>query len=413
MNKAIITILGLVGNNKPDEKATYNLSKKLESQFTLKSSNYVNMLPLLVDTFSNEYSIIGITTSIAKKVQIEVLKKNGIFSDTIKYTEIDETQYPEVFKSMNETIEKYEEVIIDFTHGFRHLPILMMLSLFLQNIKNTGKIKHILFGKEILSGKEYEIIDLVDYLDIINTIYLLTSFKENYTILKTIQIRDSKMKDFLNQLREFSKNILANSINVLYIQNKNNKPLIDRILESIEDCLKRKEFETLTNQFNDLKLEMIRFKSFGQKKEYEKLFFIGQELFDKGYLLNSLTILNEAIGLYIVEQFRTKGNQKLKKLIEFEINDMNKEDNYKLINGATNIFWSNDMPFKGLFQNKRDEFDDAKRIADGLPNLRKLLGESNKLRNTFAHADTSGKIKYPNVEDSLRKLFVDFEAVCL
>lgn len=89
---------------------------------------------------------------------------------------------------MNETINQYDEVIVDVSHGFRHLPILMVVDLIIQNFQDTSKIKQILFAKEIDKHEKdkkgvYEIIDLKEYLTLQISLLFLQLLK------KTIQLQ--------------------------------------------------------------------------------------------------------------------------------------------------------------------------------------------------------------------------------
>ena len=114
----------------------------------------------------------------------------------------DEKDYDIVFKQINELLNDYDEVIIDVSHGFRHLPILMTINLIVQNIVNSKKITSILFAKEIVKFKEYEMIDLVGYLDLSNIAFTLARFSENYTVSRNIHFRDKTYQELVDSLNQ-------------------------------------------------------------------------------------------------------------------------------------------------------------------------------------------------------------------
>ena len=143
MKKAIITILGMIGlPREGQEKAEYYLSDSLKVDFSLKKDRYTNMLPVLVDNFRDSYGAIeSIYTVDAKKTQSEVLvyenldfklEDSGFYISNIEGES--EAQYSFFLEKYNEVIEKYDRVIIDVSHGFRHLPILATVNLSLIHI---------------------------------------------------------------------------------------------------------------------------------------------------------------------------------------------------------------------------------------------------------------------------------------
>jgi len=66
------------------------------------------------------------------------IEQNGLFIS--ENLEDIESNYSYFLNKYNELIEQYDKVIIDVSHGFRHFPILAVVNLILQNIKNPEKI---------------------------------------------------------------------------------------------------------------------------------------------------------------------------------------------------------------------------------------------------------------------------------
>ena len=125
-NKAIITILGKAGELDNHTKAKYYFEGKKEVQ-----KEYFNTFPLLIENFSKRYEIVPIYTKDAQNANIKVLKKENLEFNSFNsnYLIHDDKDFKNIFKIINETIASYEEVIVDVSHGFRHLPILMIVDL--------------------------------------------------------------------------------------------------------------------------------------------------------------------------------------------------------------------------------------------------------------------------------------------
>lgn len=252
----VLTVLGLVGSTKKkcviengkvietfvpksdDDKALYHFGPRLKHFYALPDGKrYINTLPLLCNIFSPE-RIVPVYTDKSKRIQEEVLKveeiedlhfsKEGVIED--------ERDFTTLFATLNRLLAEYNRVIVDITHGFRHLPVLMTIAMIMENIQNINKIEHIFFAKEIVPGQEYEIIDLKEYLDIANVSIVLSGFNRNYTLAHHIRCLDSDYQRLIDLLSEFSEHILANSI-VTLIDSDN--ALVDRILQTIETIEER------------------------------------------------------------------------------------------------------------------------------------------------------------------------------
>lgn len=83
----------------------------------------LNMLPLLMDVFQND-TIIPIATEKSLKIQkkvIEYLKKDENIFESVLI--VDEKRYDQIFKTIATILndKRYDKIIIDLTHGFRHI----------------------------------------------------------------------------------------------------------------------------------------------------------------------------------------------------------------------------------------------------------------------------------------------------
>ena len=135
----IITVLGLVAHTKgkdtPKEekdKAIYRFGPRLQNFASKlpKDKRYINTLPLLCELFGSK-NIIPVYTDDSKKTQMGVLEYEGI--EGVEFAPVgyiaDEKDFTAVFQTINNLLDENEEIIIDITHGFRHLPILMRTAL--------------------------------------------------------------------------------------------------------------------------------------------------------------------------------------------------------------------------------------------------------------------------------------------
>ena len=391
-NKAIITILGKAGELDNHTKAKYYFEWKKEVQ-----KEYFNTFPLLIENFSKRYEIVPIYTKDAQNANIKVLKKENLEFNSFNsnYLIHDDKDFKNIFKIINETIASYEEVIVDVSHGFRHLPILMIVDLIIQNFQDTQKIKKILFAKEIQVFKEYEIIDLKEYLELANISFVLTTFEKNYTVAS--HIKSVKYSKLLKELNDFSNDLMALNIGNLL---KTSKELIEE-LDKIDDISIKTQAETL-------KLVIQQLTDFKNKKRYLVYYQLSKNLFEKEYMLLSLALLYESIRMYIKSYIKNKYID-LVEDIELQLN----YDLYKIGSFFKNLSWRNYSQFQN--QNKTNlniiESDYIK-LANSYPkHLNQLYSDIDKKRNNLAHANSNGK--FEDIKKSIKELIINYEKLAI
>ena len=391
-NKAIITILGKAGELDNHTKAKYYFEWKKEVQ-----KEYFNTFPLLIENFSKRYEIVPIYTKDAQNANIKVLKKENLEFNSFNSNCLirDDKDFKNIFKIINETIASYEEVIVDVSHGFRHLPILMIVDLIIQNFQDTQKIKKILFAKEIQVFKEYEIIDLKEYLELANISFVLTTFEKNYTVAS--HIKSVKYSKLLKELNDFSNDLMALNIGNLL---KTSKELIEE-LDKIDDISIKTQAETL-------KLVIQQLTDFKNKKRYLVYYQLSKNLFEKEYMLLSLALLYESIRMYIKSYIKNKYID-LVEDIELQLN----YDLYKMGSFFKNLSWRNYSQFQN--QNKTNlniiESDYIK-LANSYPkHLNQLYSDIDKKRNNLAHANSNGK--FEDIKKSIKELIINYEKLAI
>lgn len=426
---AVITILGLAGGkvekNTDGELFVTNFQTKQWYYFDNKPvQEYTNTLPLLIDTYSSGYDIVPIYTKEAKLVQMQLMKENEskdvdeLFLE--QYLIEDENNYNNVLKLIDTAFnnEKYDKLIIDLTHGFRHLPILATVNLIMLNIQNIDKIEHIWFAKEEIkadnkSKGKYKIIDLIEYLDLANLSFILSNFKDNYTISKHISIKNSDYKELLDAMNRFSNDVMSLSIeNLLDNSSKKLSRSIDALLT--QDIILKHELIELQSHLNTV---------FTKKEHrYQTYFILAKDLsnFDdesnkeRGYLVHTLALIFEGIGFYIKSRFSLY-DDKIKDFIdkkEREISENKDFDYYKLIDACRSYLLfdkeRNTNTFFGNYQNdiysKIDEIEDIKEFKN-------YVKRAKKLRNNLLHANSGSTLN--NTRMDIKKLLNDYQSLCI
>ncbi len=349
----VITILGLVGSTKSEyvikdgkienlvveknenDKARYHFGPRLEKHFSLSKKSYTNTLPILCELFGEE-KIIPLGTVKSRKIQEDVLRFEGFdetFMDRAPGLIEDEKNFTEIFATINDILSEGERIIVDITHGFRHLPILTTIALILENIKNIEKIEHIFFAKEIEPHREYEIIDLKEYLDVANVSFVLSSFNNNYTVAHHIRCINPVYNKLIENLSKFSEHILANSILELY---RNENSVAERILESLRN-IEKEDILGLQNYLAPIRLHLTTFLLLRNQPEYRQFYEVAKKLTVKGYFLNAITLLDEAIGHYCVSRFKEFSPEIEKEIRDFLSFDTSKAPLYELTNQSKNL----------------------------------------------------------------------------
>ncbi|MBE3606708.1 TM1812 family CRISPR-associated protein [Campylobacter sp. RM13119] len=297
----VITILGLV-----DKSAEYKYGEMLSKSYSLKTSSYENMLPLLMDNFGKQ-NVVPIYTKLAKDKQVKVLedrfgsKCEDMFDDR-NFIE-NENNFYEILSIINNATSGDDEYIVDLTHGFRHMPILATISLIAQSVGNTEKIRHIFFAKEVEQYKVYEIIDLKEFLELANMSYMLEIFIKNYTISSAIyDFKNENFKDLRDSLWIFSNHLMSNSLKAFGLN-------LVKILESIESIRNNEEISIFKNSLEKIEKHIKELREIGKKEEHIKFYEMAKILNQNGYLLNAITLLFEATGHYCVERFRGFGKE--------------------------------------------------------------------------------------------------------
>jgi CRISPR-associated dxthg motif protein len=403
----VITILGLVSKNKEVGIPIYRYDDKLKGSFSLKRERYINMFSLLIDNFGAQ-NIVPIFTQLAKKIQIGVLKEefqneyNEIFNDR---NFIDgEKDFYKILRIINDATSDDDKYIIDLTHGFRHIPVLATISLISKSLSNTEKIKHIFFAKEIELKKEYEIIDLKEYLELANMSYVLETFNHNYTVSLVSKFKNKNFCNLISRLSTISNHILSNSLKAL---NKD----VDKILSDIDFILKNEQIETFKGSLEDIQRHIRELQDIGKEKDSIKFYRMSKILNSKGYLLNAITLLFEAIGYYCAESFERFGDD-----IKAHINNFKnsrKFNAYDLTHESRTIVKKMGLR-NGAYLTSIAVHDNIQKKLESIKTLgafRDFIKDAEKLRNNLAHGNANERIE--DSKQELSRLLDKYNSFCI
>jgi CRISPR-associated DxTHG motif protein len=333
MKRAVITILGTAGakfNKDVKKYIPVEMEERAKYKFLDGSKLlYHNTFPLLIEKYQENYKILALYTKEAKQSQEDILKLYGLkYNFDEKYFIENPNDDKTFFDIINSAIKSYDEVIFDVSHGFRHLPLLALIGLIVENIENPKKIRYILFAQEEIPFKKYNFIDLKNYLNIANIALVLRNFLSTYKVLDL----DLDMPLY-KSLRRFSINLTSNQYkNVL---NKDLDYLKQEIIKA------KKEFFFIEGLLEDVENILSEIEAIKYQQLYEQFLFFAKFFLNKKYLLQSSAYLIEGLTFYISTALEDIGyctfdvkrydnQQKIVSLLKFNLskNDFNFPNEY-------------------------------------------------------------------------------------
>ena len=410
---AVITILGIQGqkdNIKTEGCARYYFADESAD----KSQEFFNTLPLLADKFGAE-NIMPIYTAEAREFNEAVMTHYSDFHINFNdsYKIVDEKNFEALFEIFERVIDDLVKsgvgrIVFDVTHGFRHLPLLALVDLLIQNFSNVSQIDQILFAKEIEKFNLYEIIDLRQYLDIANIAFVIAAFSQNYTLAQ--HIKTKKFESLVNALNAFSHNIL--SLNIAKLKSSHNELIKE--LDRIDDI-------ALISRARDLKDRLNKICDWNDSA-YVFRYKLAKDMFEKGYLLQSLVLLFESVNSYIVSVFEKNIPDVYKKILE-ECSKKKERKNYLVSN-----FFVQALKVRADASNDDFAYSTKRNLKyldltnSDIDNIRSVIKtefgsggelleyheELYKLRNDFAHGNISEE-EFSHIKQEIKKLFDKYQ----
>lgn len=406
---AVITILGIQGK-KEDIKTKGCARYYFTSESADKSQEFFNTLPLLADKFGAE-NIVPIYTAEAREFNEAVMAHYANFQINFNddYKIVDEKNFEALFEIFERAIDDLVKsgvgkIIFDVTHGFRHLPLLALVDLLIQNFSNVSQIDQILFAKEIEKFKLYEIIDLRQYLDIANIAFVIAAFSQNYTLAQ--HIKTKKFESLVNVLNDFSNNIL--SLNIAKLKSSHGELIKE--LDMIDDI-------ALISRAKDLKDRLNKICDWSDSA-YVFRYKLAKDMFEKGYLLQSLVLLFESVNSYIVSVFEKNIPDVFQKISD-ESSKSKDRKNYKISNFFVQALKFGNNTTNEEFLNKtknnlkyldltNSDIDSIRLVVatkfGSSHELDKYRWQLDNLRNDFAHGNISEE-EFSHIKQEIKKLF--------
>ena len=299
--------------------------------------------------------IVLIGTAKSEESIASILKENP----HIDMVTVESDNVENVFQTSLEYIGK--DTILDLTQGYRHYPMLTLLaSVFLQN-SSSKNIKDILYAQiedeNCQAYKEscsYSFVSLIKYLDIANMSRIINTFS-NTLITLDYDVHDSEFTTLKIGLKELTKEIFSNNFQA-------SKEKAEELVKLINTILEDKSLYIIEEHLSLLKRELQKIQNLVRIKESQTLLNVSEYFLKKDILLHSVTLLYEAMVAFLDEKIQNNPNCK------------DEQDVYKRRNCLK----------KGL--------GDCRYVRN-ITNCRvfsQKLREIDRLRNTSAHAHTTG-----------------------
>jgi CRISPR-associated DxTHG motif protein len=421
----VITFLGKGFKTAKEKRAKYNFDNELSEKFSLKKANYTNMLPLLIDNFRDK-KIVPIFTKEAQETQLKVLEDEfsksyiSLFDD--KYFIKDTKDFSAILKILNEVINQNSSYIIDLTHSFRHLPILATVSLISNHITDTSRVEHIFFAKEIVPSTkdtigQYEIIDLKEYLELANLSFMLSTFNYNYTVSENMKFSDSFYQEIADELNDFSSHFLSNSLKTLI-----DGTLIDDIVKNLKILQKQDKVKNFKNYIDEIIDYIESIQELKVENEWMRLYRLSKIMDKRGYQLNAITLLFEAIGFYCLDSFCKiniikKRAKSYRYFIEKEYKPVHIFSTYTMVNDARVIIKKRNsfriLHKKQFINNEKliESIVNLLNVIDNLDDFKDFIEEMEAFRNNLTHGNSSDSLD--DVKLSYQKNLQKFEKIII
>jgi len=300
------------------------------------------------------------------------------------FVEVDETNLNKIFGKSIELFK--DESIVDLTQSFRSLSFGTLLGFSFSQIDNN--VKNIYYAQvkdDCNPGKdscEFDFVSLKEYEEAIELARKINTFTNSWYVIK------GKQKDFKpieNNIAIISRKLLVNNLDI--IDN------LDNVLQEINK-VEKDRFDYLNNHLSELKKEIISLKKIlTLNSEADKFFNMACLYFKKNLLLQTLTMLFEAVNIYTADIYWKKSckNQK---------GEFLKDKPYKFRNCVKNKF---------LHIRKRENcMGKWNKKIKNCNKFRKYFLKIDEIRNSSAHAFIEDD-KYEDYKNEINMLINFFQ----
>jgi hypothetical protein len=298
------------------------------------------------------------------------------------FIEVDETNLNEIFGKSIELFK--DESIVDLTQSFRSLSFGTLLGFSFSQIDNNVKNIYYAQVKDNCNPSvnicEFDFISLKEYEEAIELARKINTFTNSWYVIR------GKQKDFKpieNNIAIISRKLLVNNLDV-----SNN---IDNILTEI-DKVEKDRFDYLSKHLSELKNEILGLENvLTLHNEGDKFFNIARLYFKKNLLLQTLTMLFEAVNIYIADIYWEERCKNKK-------GEFTKDEPYKFRNCVKNKFLGN--------RKKEDCYREWNGKIKNCKKFRQYFLKIDEIRNSSAHAFIEDD-KYKDYKNEIN-MFINF-----
>ncbi len=268
-------------------------------------------------------------------------------------------------------------------------------------------------------------IALSEYYDMSRFVSMLQQYRYSMILDKTIVFENELFNSYRDKLLVISQNILANSFRFFEKS--------DILNEAVALGEKIKEASSFTAKaIDDLEVIFLNMKEALSTSEYQKDFYFAELLNERGFILNSITIINEMLGEYIVESARklspSAASRIQKYLDRIELSRTTRKAYYKFHKSAKDFFSSHFGREEGMDTMAFFPFKDSgnEEIETQMTKLYRankmnksnhfhaysdLIDRVRLIRNDLAHGNNSRA--YKDITSDINEVLVDFKYLAI
>lgn len=330
----------------------------------------------------------------------------------------------EIFDSIYNQIEENDEIILDITHSFRHIPMQLLVVINYAKVLKNVKLKGIYYGAFEASYKESEkeiipIFDISDFSSLLEWSYSANTFinygnvkpiQESYKNLQRIKgkewnIENKNFSKFIESLVDFSNCIYtARGTSMAALINENGALVKNSNKKSIQASYN----SLLSNYENLLEEERLELKQI--KPIVEKVKESIEAFCEESSLKTGLAAIKWSIEKNLIQQAYTIFSETIKTYVcnIYELDEMDYINRELIVGKVLNIL-GRKIP-KDQWKVEESHIETIEKIMNTIDEkIYKIYDKVGTRRNDINHFGlTKEKISYEDLIKDLNKLFEEF-----